>query len=88
MKRSLVLIPILLLIGCTAAPVKRSFPDVPSDLKVACPELRTINTDTDKLSDVITVVTENYGQYQECKIKVDTWIEWYNSQKTIFDSVK
>ena len=43
---------------------------------------------TKKLSDVLLVVTKNYGQYNECSIRVDSWIEWYNQQKKIFDSVK
>lgn len=87
MRIAILLMPFLLA-GCLATPVKRTFPEVPNDLKVACPDLKTIEPNTTKLSEVITVVTENYGQYQECKIKVDTWIEWYNSQKEIFDSVK
>jgi hypothetical protein len=88
MKRLLILLSVVLLSGCLATPVKRNFPEVPQDLMVACPDLKTIEPNTTKLSEVITVVTENYGQYQECKIKVDTWVEWYKSQKEIFDSVK
>ncbi len=87
MRIAILLVPFLLA-GCLATPVKRNFPDVPEDLKVACPELKTVDPATTKLSDVVSVVSENYGQYQECKIKVDTWIEWYKSQKEIFDSVK
>ena len=89
MKKLLALLPILLLAGCLGtAPVKRTFPNIPSDLKTACPDLRTIDPKTDKLSDVVTVVSENYGQYQECKIKVDSWLEWYNTQRVIFEEVK
>lgn len=87
MRIAILLVPFLLA-GCLATPVKRTFPEVPDDLKVACPDLKTIEPSTTKLSEVITVVTDNYGQYQECKIKVDTWIEWYNSQREIFNSVK
>jgi DNA invertase Pin-like site-specific DNA recombinase len=43
---------------------------------------------TEKLSEVLKVVVDNYGQYHECKIKVDTWVEWYKTQKDIFESVK
>jgi hypothetical protein len=69
-------------------PVKQSFPDVPDDLKKACPDLALVDQSTDKLSDLITVVSGNYEQYQECKIKVDLWIDWYTKQKAIYDSVK
>lgn len=87
MKRLLLLIPVILLTGCLVTPVKRNFPEVPKELTEACPDLKTVEQ-TEKLSEVLKVVVENYGQYNECKIKVDTWVEWYKTQKQIFDSVK
>jgi hypothetical protein len=87
MKLALLLMP-LLLAGCLSTPVQRNFPSVPDDLKIACPALREVDPNTNKLSEVITVVSENYGTYQECKIKIDSWIEWYTTQKSIFESVK
>jgi hypothetical protein len=86
-KKLLLLIPIVLLTGCLTTPVKRNFPEVPQELMEACPDLKTVQ-ETDKLSEVLKVVTSNYGQYHECRIKVDTWVEWYKTQKQIFDSVK
>jgi hypothetical protein len=89
MKRSLILLlPIILLAGCLNTPVAETFPEVPAELLVACPDLKFVDPATTKLSEVVSVVASNYGQYQECQIKVDTWIEWYNHQKKIFDSVK
>ena len=90
MKNLLILVSALMLTGClgTTAPVKRNFPDVPADLKVACPALKAVDSDTTKLSEVVSVVAENYGTYHECKIKLDSWIEWYTTQKSIFESVK
>jgi hypothetical protein len=88
--KTLLLIPAaFLLTGClfTTVPVKRTFPEVPKEIMEACPDLKAV-PDTEKLSEVLKVVTENYSQYQECKIKVDTWVEWYKTQKIIFDSVK
>lgn len=87
MKKLFLLIPIVLLTGCLTTPVKRNFPEVPQELMEACPDLKTVS-DTEKLSEVLKVVTTNYGQYHECRIKVDTWVEWYKTQKQIFDSVK
>lgn len=87
MKKLLLLIPIVLLTGCLTTPVKRNFPEVPQELMEACPDLKTTEQ-TEKLSEVLKVVVDNYGQYHECKIKVDTWVEWYKTQKQIFDSVK
>jgi hypothetical protein len=87
MKRLVLLIPIVLLAGCLVTPVTRNFPEVPKELMEACPDLKTVEQ-TEKLSEVLKVVVDNYGQYHECKIKVDTWMEWYKTQKQIFDSVK
>jgi hypothetical protein len=52
-----------------------------------CPDLKKA-PETTKLSEVLTTVTQNYGQYHECRIKADAWIEWYDAQKKIFDEVK
>lgn len=87
MRLAILLLPFMLA-GCLATPVARHFPEVPSDLKEACPALREVDPTTTKLSDVVTVVSSNYGEYQECKIKVDGWIEWYNTQRKIFEDVK
>ena len=88
MRKFLVLIPILLLAACsTVTPVERKFPSVPKDLMEACPDLKQTQQ-TDKLSDVLKVVVDNYGQYHECRIKVEAWVEWYNKQQEIFNSVK
>ncbi len=86
MKYTLLLLPFLLA-GCLATPVKRNFPEVPAELKVACPDLQKVKDDA-KLSDVISTVSTNYTQYHECRAKVDAWNEWYKNQKEVFDSVK
>lgn len=84
----LLIIPVLLLTGCLTTPVKRNFPEVPAELMTACPDLIQLDPKTSKLSEVVSTVSKNYGQYHECQIKVDAWVEWYKTQKEIFDSVK
>jgi hypothetical protein len=87
--KKLILIPLLLLLGCsTVVPVTVKFPDAPKDLIAPCQDLKTLDAKTEKLSDVLEVVTDNYSLYYECKTKNDDWIEWYNSQKKIFDNIK
>jgi hypothetical protein len=89
MKKLLLVCAIFALTGCaTSVPVKMSFPQVPEDLLQACPDLQQLDADTKKLSEVIGIVGKNYGQYQECQVRVDTWIQWYNAQKKIFEDVK
>ena len=78
----------ILLSACTTVPVDRKFPSIPTELQQVCPDLKTINTETTKLSEVVDIVVTNYGQYKECQVKVDSWIDWYNTQKQIFESVK
>jgi hypothetical protein len=87
MKR-LILITALLITGCASTvPMVAKFPDVPMDMLVACPDLKQL-PETTKLSEVLPVIADNYGQYYTCKDTVDSWIEWYNTQKKIFNSIK
>jgi hypothetical protein len=86
MKR-LIVIAVLLIAGCSSVPVTVKFPDVPKDMLESCPDLKLV-PDTNKLSEVLPVVVDNYGQYYTCKDTVDSWIDWYKSQKKIFDSIK
>jgi hypothetical protein len=82
----LLLIPAVLLTGCLVTPVKQNFPEVPPEIMIACPDLKTVEP-TEKLSEVLKVVVDNYGQYHECRAKVDAWLEWYKTQKQIFKTV-
>ena len=77
-----------LLIGCsTTVPVTAKFPEVPESLMKKCPQLEKLENDA-KLSDISKTITINYSTYYECAVKNDGWIEWYNIQKNIFESVK
>jgi hypothetical protein len=79
----------ILLAGCgTTAPVVMKFPNVPKDMLVTCPDLKSTDETIAKLSEVINVVVENYATYYDCKASTDNWIEWYNTQKKIFESIK
>lgn len=83
-----ILLTALLLSACVSVPVERKFPKVPAELQQSCPALQTIDPATTKLSTVVDTVVTNYGQYRECQVKTDAWIEWYSTQKKIFDEVK
>ena len=79
---------IILLTGCsTVVPVKQKFPPATQSLMIACPDLTEVK-ETEKLSDVLSVVTKNYSEYHQCRFKVDAWIEWHKQQKQISDSIK
>ncbi len=87
MKYVILLAP-LLLTGCLfkdPVPVKQVWPDILKELLEACPDLKQVDPDKNKLSDIINVVSDNYATYYDCKAKVDDWIVWYNGQKKIHD---
>ena len=74
--------------GCsTTVPVTAKFPNVPEQLLVKCPQLEKLGNEV-KLSDISKTVTTNYTTYYECAVKHDAFIEWYNVQKNIFESIK
>ena len=82
------LILVLMLAGCsTTVPVTAKFPEPPKYSLQTCPQLQTLK-DGSKLSEVATTVTINYSTYYDCAVKNDAWIEWYQIQKHIFESVK
>jgi hypothetical protein len=82
------LLILLVLAGCsTTVPVTMKFPEVPDKLLQKCPQLQKLGEDV-KLSDVSKTVTINYTTYYECAVKNDAWIEWYQIQKHIYESVK
>ncbi|NBP02872.1 MAG: hypothetical protein EBU90_22700 [Proteobacteria bacterium] len=79
------------LFGCSTVvpikPKKQEFPQPIPQLMVPCPDLSLVPKDTTKLSDTIVVISDNYALYHECRAKLDSWIEWYNEQKKIYNSV-
>ena len=77
---------VLLLSGCsTVVPVTAKFPEPPKNT-TACPHLQKLN-DGAKLSDVSTTININYSTYYDCAVRVDSWNEWYQIQKRIFEGV-
>jgi hypothetical protein len=88
MKLLIAMIAASTLTACVSVPIERKFPKAPDELMANCAELQTIPADTTQLSVVVETIVANYGQYQWCQTKTNTWINWYNDQKKIFESVK
>ena len=77
-----------LLTGCSSVvPVAPKFPEVPERLLVKCPQLEKLENEA-KLSDVSKTITRNYTTYYDCAVKHDAFVEWYQIQKHIYESVK
>jgi hypothetical protein len=81
----LILISLVALVGCVGVPVDRKFPGIPEGLKQPCADLQQVPVDNTKLSEMMIVVTSNYKEYHTCQIKVESWQEWYETQKKIFE---
>jgi hypothetical protein len=88
MKKFLIITAVVLTGCATSVPVVPPFPDVPESLMKTCPDLKPVDSETIKLSDVLSAVADNYHQYYDCKSQVDDWIEWYKTQKGIFNKIK
>lgn len=87
--KKLILLAALALAGCaTPVPVTVKFPAVPKELLTTCPDLDKAQPTEEQLSEIMKVVVKNYGSYYECKLKVDSWLDWYTKQKEVFDAVK
>jgi hypothetical protein len=84
----ILLISLLLVTGCsTTVPVTQKFPSAPEHIQSACPKLQKLKP-APELSDVAKTVAHNYSEYYLCATKVEAWIDWYNQQKVIHESLK
>lgn len=78
----------LMLAGCVSVPVTPDFPPALKELTEACPELKKIEGDNVLMTDMLTVVAENYTAYYLCSLKNQAWNDWYKQQKKIYDGLK
>ena len=82
------IVVVVFMMGCsTTVPVVAKFPQSPERLMLPCAQLEKLENEA-KLSDIAKSVTNNYTKYHECSIQNELWIEWYRTQKQIFESVK
>ena len=80
----LLLISTMFITGCSV-PVKQKFPPAPQEIVKLCPPLKLTDENSDKLSNVLLTVVDNYALYHECSLKVDAWNNWYTAQKKIME---
>jgi hypothetical protein len=80
---------VFLISGCaTSVPVTPKFPEAPPTLLEKCKTLDTLDLDRVLLSELIENVMKNYLSSRECSTKYDGWIDWYETQKKIFNDIK
>lgn len=80
-----VLVILSMCTGCSTPPVKQKWPEAPALASKTCVDLDKLPNSV-KLSDISKTINTNYSRYYECAVKVDAWIEWYQLQKTIYES--
>lgn len=87
--RVLAIILALSLSACTTmVPVTAKFPAPPGTVaQTPCAPLQRLTADA-KLSDVAKTIADNYTEYYVCAARVETWQEWYEKQKAIYESIK
>ena len=89
MKKFLAICLVALITGCTTVPVTVKFPEVPEVLTQPAGKLTPLDTSKKvQLSNIIENANENAGKYYELREKYNAWIEWYTSQKKIFENIK
>ena len=87
--RNLFLVSLVFLTGCaTSVPVTMSFPQVPEALAKPCDLLLPLDTTKKDLTDLLENTTDNYAKAKECHAKSKAWLEWYETQRKIFEEVK
>jgi hypothetical protein len=88
MKR-LIVISLFLLTACagTRAPVIPKWPTAPDELQQPAAELTPLAPEQRNLSDLIQNSNDNYTQYYILKEKYESWQNWYNTQKQIWQSL-
>jgi hypothetical protein len=84
----LIVVLAFFLSGCLTNPsIKHKFPEPPVKLLEKCPQLKKLAEDEERLSELLKVVSENYGTYYDCAVKNDALIEWIQKQTIIHDDV-
>ena len=85
----LVIILAMVLSACTTkVPIIQRFPEAPGTIaQTPCPPLQRLDANA-QLSDVAKTVSDNYAEYYICSSRVDTWQEWYQKQKAIYEGIK
>lgn len=86
--KSLVLVLALLISACTTVPVTVKFPQPPGNVALEpCANLEMLTHPT-QLSTVAATVFENYFEYHKCAAKQSAWIDWYQQQRKLFESIQ
>jgi hypothetical protein len=69
--------------------LKPEFPEqADKNLLEPCPDLKQIEGNQVAITDLLAKIVENYQLYHQCSIKNDGWVNWYKTQKSIYEGKK
>jgi hypothetical protein len=90
MIKYIILSLVIFVSGCMTTPpvVIQKFPELPKSISEQCDELDEVQGETITLSELTKTVATNYKKYHLCKTKHESFLIWYNTQKSIFESIK
>jgi hypothetical protein len=90
MKRLIIAILFISLTSCAThhAPIALKWPDAPAELMEPSEDLITLNPDQTQLSDLIDNANTNYEKYYTLRERYDTWQQWYNQHKQIYQGAQ
>jgi len=86
--KTLIVVACLIVSGCTTVPVTAKFPTAPYSLREPAATLKTLDVPNPELSDLISNANDNYAEYYRLRDRYNGWIDWYSTQKQIFESIK
>lgn len=83
------LIPALLVMClsacCLTVPIRPVFPTITDEISKKCPTLEVLADNEVKISEYAKTVTTNYTHYHTCAEIVESWNEWYVTQRALND---
>lgn len=90
MKQLIVALIFVTLAGCASnrGTVQIKWPDAPTELLEPSEDLVPLAPEQTQLSDLLDNANTNYTKYYILKDRYDTWQQWYNTHKKIYQGAQ
>ena len=90
MKQLIVALIFVTLAGCASnrGTVQIKWPDAPTELLEPSEDLVPLAPEQTQLSDLLDNANTNYTKYYILKDRYDTWQQWYNNHKQIYQGAQ
>ena len=90
MKQLIIALVVVTLAGCASnkSPTQLNWPDAPAELLAPSEDLIPLAPEQTQLSNLLDNANTNYTKYYILKDKYDTWQQWYNNHKQIYQGAQ